>query len=167
MKTGKAFLAGVVGGAVMSAIMLMARTVMGMEVKLELLLGTMIGLQPGTTAWIVGFVMHLMISGLIALAYAWAFENVLHRANAGAGALVAIAHILVAGVFMGMMPLMHPLVPEVMPGPGFFMLNLGVMGLVAFVMLHLIYGAIVGAMYGPTLAASGVGGAGVRTRPAV
>ncbi len=151
MKTGKAFLAGVVGGAVMSVIMFMARTVMHMDVKLELLLGTMIGLTPGTTAWLVGFVMHLMISGLIALAYAWAFENVLHRAGWQAGALLAVAHIVIAGLFMGMMPAMHPLVPETMPGPGFFMLNLGVMGLMAFVMLHVIFGAIVGAMYGPVL----------------
>ncbi len=139
----------------MSLIMLMARTVMGMEVKLELLLGTMIGLAPDNTAWIVGFVMHLMISGLIALAYAWAFENVLHRAGAGAGALLALVHIVIAGMFMGMMPMMHPLVPEMMPGPGFFLLNLGVMGLVAFVLLHLIFGAIVGAMYGPVLHAGG------------
>ncbi|MDT7858370.1 hypothetical protein RQM47_17100 [Rubrivirga sp. S365] len=166
MKTGKAFLAGVVGGAVMSAIMFMARTVMGMDVKLELLLGTMVGLQPGTTAWIVGFVMHLMISGLIALAYAWAFENVLHRANAGAGVMVSVVHIVVAGVFMGLMPMMHPLVPEQMEGPGFFMLGLGVMGLVAFVMLHVIFGAIVGAMYGPALHGSAVG-EGARARPAL
>lgn len=151
MKTGKAFLSGVVGGAVMSAIMFMARTVVGMEVKLELLLGTMIGLEPGTTAWLVGFVMHLMISGGIALAYAWVFENVLHRASWQTGLLVSLAHIVVAGVFMGMMPMVHPLVPEVMPGPGFFMLNLGAMGLAAFVMLHLLFGAIVGAMYGPVL----------------
>lgn len=151
MKTGKAFLAGVIGAAVMSAIMFMARTLMGMEVKLELLLGTMVGLEPSTTAWIVGFVMHLVLSGGIALAYAWAFENVLHRSGAGAGALVAVPHILIAGVFMGMLPAMHPLVPETMEGPGFFMLNLGVMGLIAFVMLHLIFGAIVGAMYGPVL----------------
>lgn len=164
MKTGTAFLAGVVGGAVMSAIMFMARTVVGMEVKLELLLGTMIGLQPGTTAWIVGFVMHLVISGLIAIAYAWVFENVLHRAGWQTGVLVALAHILVAGVFMGMMPMVHPLVPEVLPGPGFFMLGLGMMGLVAFVMLHLIFGAIVGAMYGPTLTSPA--GAAVRSRAA-
>lgn len=151
MKTRTAFLAGVAGGAVMSVIMWMARTLMGMEVKLELMLGTMIGLAPDTSAWMVGFVMHLMISGLIALAYAWAFERVLHRAGAAAGATVSVVHIVIAGIFFGMLPAMHPLVPETMPGPGYFMLNLGTMGFVAFVMLHLIYGAIVGAMYGPVV----------------
>lgn len=154
MKTSKAFFAGVIGGAVMSILMLMARQAMGMEVKLELLLGTMF-MEPGSAAWGVGIVMHLVISGMIAVAYAWAFENVLHRSGWEAGALVSSVHVLVAGVFMGMMPMMHPLVPDMMPGPGFFMLNLGVMGFIALVMLHVIFGAIVGSMYGPVLHPSG------------
>lgn len=151
MKAGKAFVAGVVGGLVMSVIMLIAREMMGMEVRLELLLGTMF-MEPGTAAWIVGLVMHLMISGLIALAYAWGFENVTHEAGAAKGALLSVVHILIAGVFMGaVLPVMHPLVPEQMPEPGYFMANLGALGIMAFVMLHVIFGAIVGAMYGPVL----------------
>ena len=31
------------------------------------------------------------------------------------------------------------------------MANLGTMGIAAFVMLHVVYGAIVGAMYGPVM----------------
>lgn len=147
MNTSKAFLAGVVGGAVMSALMAMAR-LMGMPVKLELMLGTMIGLAPGTTTWIIGFLMHLMISGLIALAYGAGFENVTHRADWKVGAAFSILHILIGGVFMGMVPMMHPLVPEQMPAPGAFMSNQGAIGVAAFVMLHVIYGAIVGALYG-------------------
>lgn len=148
MNASKAFVAGVVGGAVMSAIMFLAR-MMGMDVMLEQNLGTMF-LEPGTAAWIVGFVMHLLISGMIALAYAWAFENVLNRSGWQAGVMVSVVHILVAGLFMGaVMPAMHPLVPEQMAGPGWFMANLGLMGVIAFVMLHLIFGAIVGSMYGP------------------
>lgn len=146
MNASKAFSAGVVGGAVMSAIMFVAR-MMGMDVKLELLLGTMV-LEPGTTAWIVGLVMHLIISAMIALAYAWAFENVLNRSGWQAGMMVSVVHILIAGVFMGaILPAMHPLVPEQMAGPGWFMANLGLLGVAAFVMLHVIFGAIVGSMY--------------------
>lgn len=135
----------------MSALMFLAREVMGMNVRLELMLGTMFR-SPGQIAWIVGLLMHLMISGLIALAYAWAFENVMHKAGAATGALVSLAHIVIAGVFMGaILPVMHPLVPEQMGGPGYFMANLGAMGIMAFVLLHLMFGAIVGAMYGPVL----------------
>lgn len=35
--------------------------------------------------------------------------------------------------------------------PGAFMSNIGMMGVVGFLMLHMIYGAIVGAMYSPVL----------------
>ena len=130
MKFGKAFWAGVVGGAAMSAIMVMAR-LMGMPVKLELMLGTMIGLAPGPAARIVGFLMHLVISGLIALLYAVVFEKVTHRADWKIGAAFSIIHTLIGGMAMGMVPAMHPLVAEQLPAPGAFMANLGAMGVAA------------------------------------
>lgn len=146
MKAGRAFLAGVIGGAVMSVGLAMGRA-MGMPANLEMMQGTMF-LPPGTTAFVVGLMMHLMISGLIALIYAWGFENVTHRAGWLVGVGFALIHTLIAGMVMGMMPMMHPMMPEQMPSPGYFMSNLGAMGVVAEVMLHLIYGAIVGGMYG-------------------
>lgn len=146
MKAGTAFWAGVVGGAVMSVFLAIARA-MGMPARLEMMMGTML-LEPGTTAFIVGLMMHLMISGLIALIYAWGFESVTHRAGWLVGAGFAVIHTLIAGSVMGMMPMMHPRMPGEMPPPGYFMANLGAMGVIAEVMLHLMYGAIVGAMYG-------------------
>lgn len=148
MNASKAFLAGVTGGAVMSAIMWVARTMMGMEVHLEQTLGTMFGGPPSLGKTLMGLVIHLVLSGLIALLYAVGFEKVTHKAGAATGAMFGVLHTLVAGVFMGyILPVMHPLIPEQMPGPGPFMGNLGMMGVIAFVMLHLIYGAIVGGMY--------------------
>jgi len=147
MNTGRAFLAGVVGALAMSVMMALARA-MGMPANLEMLLGTMLGLEPGPTAWMLGLMMHLVAGGVFALFYAWGFEN-LQTAGAGIGSLFGLGHALVAGVFMGMMPMIHPMVPEVLPAPGPFMANLGMMGIVAEIVLHLLYGAIVGAMYVP------------------
>lgn len=131
----------------MSALMFLGRAAMGMDVNLEMMMGTMF-LEPGPAAWILGFAMHLMVSGLIALAYAWGFETVTKRADAGRGAAFSLVHILIAGVVMGaMIPVVHRLIPEQMPGPGFFLANHGTMGVVAFVVLHLVFGAVVGAMY--------------------
>lgn len=70
--------------------------------------GTMLGLEPGTTAWIVGFIMHLMISGLIALVYAAGFEYITHRAGWIMGVAFSIVHVLIGGIVMGMVPAMHP-----------------------------------------------------------
>jgi len=150
MKAGKAFVAGMVGGAVMSVLMWMARTMMGMPANLEMMLGTMVT-DPGTTAWMIGFVTHLMISGAIALIYAWAFEHVTHRAGWLVGAGFGVVHAIIAGMVMGMMPMIHPRMPNPVMPPGAFMSHLGTMGVVAEFMLHLIYGAVVGAMYGAVI----------------
>ncbi len=150
MKIGKAFLAGVIGGAVMSALMWMGRVIMEVPANLEMMLGTMV-LEPGSTAWIIGLMMHLMISGLIAIIYAWGFERVTHRAGWLVGAGFGLIHAIIAGMVMGTMPAMHPRMPEPMMPPGAYLSSMGAMGVMMEFVLHLIYGAIVGAMYAPVL----------------
>ncbi len=146
MNIGRAFVAGVVGGIVMSLGLAIGRA-MGMDAaNLEMMLGTML-LQPGTGAFVLGMMMHLIISGAIALIYAWGFEHVTHRSNAAIGAGFGVIHGIIGGMAMGMMPMMHPLIPEVMPAPGAFMSSMGMMGVVAEMMVHVIYGMVVGAMY--------------------
>lgn len=44
---------------------------------------------------------------------------------------------------MGMMPMMHPRMPNPAMPPGAFLSNLGTMGVVAEFMLHIIYGAVI------------------------
>ena len=149
MKAGKAFVAGMIGGAAMSAVMWMGRSMMGMDVNLSMMLGTMFVQPPGSAAWVVGFMMHLMISGLIALIYAAAFEHVTHRAGWGIGVLFSLVHSVGTGLFMGMVPAIHPMIRSgQMPAPGIFMANKGAMYVVMLFVLHAIYGAIVGGMYG-------------------
>jgi hypothetical protein len=150
MKYGKAFGADVLGAVVMTALMAMARA-MGMPVNLEMVLGTMIGGAPSLASWIMGFIIHLMAGGIFALIYAVGFEYWTHRADWLVGLGFGVIHTLFSGVLLAMIPAMHPLVPEQMPAPGPFMSNLGMMGVLAFFILHLIYGAIVGAMYGPVI----------------
>ncbi len=150
MKWGRAFWAGVLGGAVMTIVLAIART-MGMQVNMSMMLGTMIGVMPSVGAWVLGFVIHLVISGLIAWLYGWGFEQIAHRANAGIGALFSLVHTVLAGLFLGIMPAIHPLMPDVIGAPGVFLSNLGTAGIVAFVLLHVIYGVIVGGAYGVVL----------------
>lgn len=150
MKAGKAFVAGVVGGAVMSVLLAVAR-LLGMPVNLEMLLGTMTGMDPGAVTWVLGLIMHLVISGAIALLYGLGFEYVSHRSGALPGVVFSLIHIVVGGLFMGAIPGIHPMVPEVMAAPGAFMANIGDLGVIAFVVLHAIYGAVVGVMYGPVV----------------
>ncbi len=145
MQIGRAVIAGVVGGVVMTGLGWLVRQ-MGIPMNAEMMFGTMVS-PPGPTAWLIGFAMHLMISGAIALAYAWGFEHVTRRAGVLVGLGFAVIHIAIAGLVMGMIPAMHPMIPEQMPAPGAFMANMGTTFVALFVLEHLLYGAIVGAMY--------------------
>jgi hypothetical protein len=123
MKAGRAVAAGVVGGVAMTTLGWLVRR-LGLEMNAEMMLGTVVS-SPGLTAWLIGFGMHLMISALIALAYAWGFEHVTHRAGAAVGLGFAVIHVVIAGMVMAMIPAMHPIIPEQMPAPGPFMANMG------------------------------------------
>src|SRR5918994_6308722 len=149
MNFGRAFLAGIVGGLVMTIIMVFVRATMMPEANPEMLWGTMTGSEPSTTTWIIGLIIHLVVSGVIALIYALGFEFVTHRAGVLIGLGFAIIHMIIGGIVMGLMPMMHPMIPEQMPAPGAFMSGMGAMGAGLFVLEHFIYGAIVGVMYVP------------------
>jgi hypothetical protein len=151
MKTGKAFLAGVLGAVVMSGILWIARNAMGIPAHMEMMLGTMVVQKAALTAFLIGFGIHVLIGGVLALVYAWGFEHVTHRAGWLVGAGFGLVHATISGLGMAMVPAIHPMIPEQMPAPGAFMSNLGVIGIVAEYALHVVYGAIIGALYGPVI----------------
>jgi hypothetical protein len=148
MKVRQAIIAGLVGGVAMTVLGWIVRR-MGFEMNAEMMLGTMMSSMPNLTTWLIGFAIHLVLSALIALAYAWGFEHVVHRAGAAVGLGFAVIHVIIAGFVMAMIPAIHPMIPEQMPAPGAFMASMGAAFAALFVIEHLMYGAIVGALYGP------------------
>jgi hypothetical protein len=151
MKIGRAFFAGVIGAVAMSAILWIARNWMGIPAHMEIMLGTMVVREAAMTAWLVGFAIHLLTGGVLALVYAWAFEHITHRAGLLVGVGFGLVHAVIAGLGNTIIPAIHPMIPERMPAPGAFMANLGVIGIIAEFALHAVYGAIVGALYGPVM----------------
>jgi hypothetical protein len=147
MKIGSAILGGIWGATVVALLGVLLRG-FGIPVKLELLMGSMFthSTSPGT--WLLGFVIQLGVGAILSLVYAVTFESI-GRASAGLGAACGVAHALVAGFALALVPPLHPLVPEVIPSPGPLMIGLGLRGLLAFLALHVVYGAIVGWMYAP------------------
>lgn len=146
MRAGRAVLAGVAGGIAMTTLAWVVRQT-GMDVNPEIMFGTMIATADGG-AWLAGFAMHIVLSIVIALIYAWGFERVAHRAGIVVGLGFAVIHIIAAGLVMAMLPAIHPMIPEIMPAPGAFMSGMGAMGVGFFLLEHLLYGAIVGGVYG-------------------
>lgn len=147
MRPGRAILFGVLGAAAISLLSAIVRAA-GVPISIEMLMGTLTGLPAGSTAFGVGLVMHLIVGGLFGLLYAYLFERVWDHGGATTGMLLAVIHASLIGIFIGLTPQFHPLVPERMADPGPFFANLGVVGVVTFFGAHLLYGAIVGAGYG-------------------
>ncbi|UJR85514.1 hypothetical protein [Sandaracinus amylolyticus] len=144
MNIRRAFLAGVVGGAIMAVL---GKVV---PVSVEMILGTLF-LPRGVGAWVLGLVLHLVISGAIALLYGLGFERITHRATAGIGAAFSIVHVVIGGLALAALPAIHPLIPEQIRAPGMFMSSIGFGGVLLFLIEHLVYGAIVGQLYGPVM----------------
>lgn len=144
-----AFAAGVLGAFILTVLMAIGR-VSGLDVfNIELVLGSMLTrtLNPGT--WMLGFIWHLINGGIFACIYAFGFRT-LNRASASLGTGFGFIHWLFAGLAAGLLPVLHPLVPGEFSVPGYFLANLGPMSFIGFLIAHLIFGAVVGWIYGST-----------------
>ncbi|HET7618680.1 MAG TPA: hypothetical protein VFK20_09225 [Vicinamibacterales bacterium] len=131
MNPGRAFGAGVIGALAMSLIMIWLRAV-GVEINLEPRLAALIGLR----VWLVGFILYLIIGGVLGLAYAIGFEFLLNQAGVGAGLLFGACHAIFAGF-----------VWAALGGPGPFWFSFGSAGIGVLFGLHMLFGAIVGGLY--------------------
>ncbi len=143
----KAFMAGVIGAAVIAAIMGIAIGAGFKIMDFSLLWGTLIGLPVGPAAWIAGFCIHLLAGGLFALLYAAIFK-MFSAAGAMRGGIIGIVHAIVTGIAIALLPLVDPAVESGrLKAPGPYFSGHGVAGILFYFGIHIIYGAIVGALY--------------------
>ncbi len=171
MDIGAAILGGIVGGVAMIAILYPMMWMMPGLMKMDLLklLGTMF-VPFGVAAYAVGMMMHMMMSVGFGLIHGGLLEGVgADSAGAGlaVGVLFGLGHAAITGMMLGLIPLMHlrmrpaqpklmPAIPGIAPGPdeelldppGFFGLNYPMPTVMGFFMLHIVFGLIVGAIYG-------------------
>ncbi len=91
MRFGRAIAFGLLGAAAISVVSMGFRAV-GLPIRLELLLGTSLGIMPGATAFLVGLAMHLAIGGAFGLLYGWLFERVWDHGGASTGMILAVIH---------------------------------------------------------------------------
>lgn len=149
MDIGMAIVAGIVATAVMTALMYGAR-VMKMNMDMPRMLGLMFSPPENRSmVYLIGFVMHFMMGGIFGLLYAALFEALDISAGILWGGFFGLVHGLVAGMALGMMPAMHPRMGEgqVLTAPGPFAVKWGGMLPAGIIMLHIVFGAVVGAIY--------------------
>ena len=149
MNYSKAFKAGVLAAIVMTVLMAIARASDATALNIEMALGSMGTGHISALSWLLGFVMHVIVGGLVAQFYAFGFEYLIERASMWIGAGFALAHASIAGIAMFVLGSYHPLMRNhgVLPAPGPFAISYGALTAVMFVGLHLVYGAWVGSFY--------------------
>jgi len=100
--------------------------------------------------------MHLAMGSIIACFYAACFyaacfEFAMQKAGTVAGAGIGLSHGLLAGLCMSGIAEMNPVSDTVHSSAGAFFQNISpvvVVGPILFMLLHVLFGAVVGALYG-------------------
>ncbi len=146
-----AILAGLVGGAVMAVILYMGIIMMPQQMKMNLfmMLGSMM-LPVGVGAFVMGAMVHAGMSVVFGLIHGAVFAAAdIESAWAAWGLLFGVAHWAVVGMALGMMPMVHPRMRSgEIDEPGFYAIRYPPMTAMGFLILHLVFGVIVGALYG-------------------
>ena len=148
---GAAIAAGALATVVMTAMLYMGMAVMPRQMPMNILymLGTMMIPRNKMMAYVAGTMMHAMMGIAFALAHTGVIKGLdLTSALVAWGVLFGFVHYLMVGMGMGMIGIMHPLMRAgQMQAPGLFVSNLPRMTVMGFLMIHLVYGLVVAALY--------------------
>jgi len=134
------FLAGFIATAVLS-VMMVAKSMMGVMSELDVV--AMLSMMMGAPL-IVGWLAHFMIG---TLAWGGGFA-VLYNAIPGGSAIVK-GIVFGVAAWLAMMIMVMP-----MAGAGLFGMNFGVMAPMMTLVLHIIFGAVLGGVYGARVPAA-------------
>jgi hypothetical protein len=142
--------AGVLSGSIMAAILYMGIAMMPSQMKMNLfnLLGTMMFREK-----VMVYMAGAMIHGVMSVAFAFAHVGIYQAFDiasslAAWGLLFGFVHFVVSGMALGMVPMMHPGVRSgVVQAPGMFALSYPSATAMGFLMLHVLFGVLVGVSY--------------------
>jgi magnesium-transporting ATPase (P-type) len=113
---------------------------------LETILGSLFTARLSHHTWWLGFSLSLFINGFVAYAYGFIFRSA-HRTGPAVGAHLGFFHWLVSGFLIGLIPIFHPLIGEILPAPGFYVLATNPPTVLTFLILHLLYGSLLGWLF--------------------
>ena len=135
----------------MAAILYMGIAMMPNQMKMNQfrLLGTMM-LPDGATAYMGGAMIHAVMSIVFAIIHVALYNAFGLSSNLLAwGILFGAVHWVVVGLALGMMPMMHAGIKNgTIDAPGAFAMGYPMMTAGGFLMLHLLFGLLVGLVYG-------------------
>ena len=147
---GEAVGAGALATVIMTAVMYMGKYMLPRQMPMDILylLGSMMSRQK-MPAYVMGSMMHAGAGIGFALIHIALFVAFDFDENLWAwGLLFGAIHWAIMGMMMGMMGAMHPAIRAGhVPNPGPFLKNFPPMNVMGFLMVHLLYGFLVGVFY--------------------
>ena len=142
--------AGIIGGLAMLIPIYLGRMMMSEQMKMDLLkmLGTMMMPVSGMTYGI-GLVIHLVMSLVFASAHAAFYLWLDIESGYAIGIVFGIVHFIGTGIFFGMLgSTVHRGIREgVVSAPGYFALKLGAPTAMGALVVHILFGLLVGGLY--------------------
>lgn len=149
MRVSRVFLSGIVGCIVAVAIMVVAARLSGSAADICTLTGAVVIGRTDALGWFAGFIVQVVIAVIAACIYAAIFEWVTRRAGALIGVAIAVPHVVIAGLSIGFLPAAPLIAHGIAPASAFLEYDGGWI-VVAFVCAHLVFGFLVGSLYGRT-----------------
>jgi hypothetical protein len=144
---GSAVLAGIVGALAVLALVYLADAAGILDIDLLKIIGALFT-APGSNPYYAGAVIALVGANVIAVVYAAIFMLGAIYPTWKTGLGFGFAHWIISGLVLDTVP---GNTAWGIPAPGMFGYHYGVGAMVAYLILRLVYGAIVGALYRPGL----------------
>ena len=148
--TGAAVIAGVLAGLIMIVPMYIGLAMMPRHMKMDLLklMGTVMMPVTGIT-YPIGLMLHIGMSIVFALIHVVLYDAFdINSSFAAWGILFGLGHAVISGIGFGMMPTMHRGIKDgIVDAPGFMAVNYPSVTTSGFVMVHVLFGVLVGAFY--------------------
>lgn len=145
-----AIFSGLIAGAIMLIPIYLGRMMMPEQMKMDLLkmLGTMMMPVSGMTYGI-GLMIHAVMSIVFASAHAAFYLWLDIESGYAIGLLFGLIHFVGTGIFFGMLaPSIHRGIKDgAVEAPGYFALKLGTMTAMGALIVHLLFGVVVGGLY--------------------
>ncbi len=146
MNYGRAMMGGAIGAIAVTFYNLTLRW-LGMQIDIEMILGTLFGGMPGPGMWWIGFGIHVVMGMIFGVIYAFFFELGTRRTGWLAGVKIAVLQIIVSGFLYGFFPVISPVIPHYLNAPGYFMAHHGFTYIIAFTGMYLLFGIVMGLTY--------------------
>lgn len=149
---GSAIWAGLVATLVMTVMMYIGKAMTKSPMDMPRMLGLMFtGPEHSGVVYTMGLIVHFMFGTLFGILYGWLFSTLGVEASWLWGGIFGFVHGIVAGFFIGMMPTMHPRMGpgKTLPSPGPFGKNYGSTTPMRLVVLHIVFGIVLGWIYTP------------------